>query len=234
MIHKNKNVVEFWSAVEGLSEIEYLRPQRMNKFIPDWWKNIPNHDEKSIKRCASFPDYFSSAWVIPMWCDLSIKIDENGVGWKSASNKFEFTFHDNSQFLDYSPAWIGREVSAILKAINPWRIKTPTGYSSYQMPMTYEFNENFSILPGIIHTDHYHQINLQMMIHSKEKEFTIVRGTPMAAYFVYQREQFDEVIREQTQDDLIDDYKTYHIYSTKFGGGYTKALKNIIRSKKND
>ena len=50
------------------------------------------------------------------------------------------------------------------------------GWSVWQLPMYYDFNPLFEVLPGIIWSDRHHEINQQMLM-KRYGEFTIKRGT---------------------------------------------------------
>lgn len=46
------------------------------------------------------------------------------------------------------------------------------------LPILHEPNPNYTIVPGIVHTDYYHQIHVVLNI-TTNKEFTIPAGTPI-------------------------------------------------------
>ena len=232
MFKKNKDnpTLEYWTSIAGLTDIEDIRPYPLKKSMPEWWKNIPpsNFNKKTVKHCPSFMDVFSSAYVIPMWCDTLITFRDSQIFWQSPSSEYQFEFHSNEQFLSYAPKWINQEVSAVLKPISPWFAKTPKGYSVYQMPVFYDFNENFSSIPGIIHTDVYHYINPQILIFSKKKEFLIKRGTPLFIHFPFKREKFSLSVNEGNRDDAIFN-RCNPIVNTKFLAGYRSFTKNFMK-----
>jgi hypothetical protein len=220
---KIKNI-EFWPAIEGLTGISEIQPRLMTQMKPDWWKslnlNFTIGEIGNARNCPSFQDVFSTAYVIPMWSDTRILVEGENITINTASNNFHWESHENSQFLDNAPINIKSSAQVVLKAICPWYMKTSDGYSSYQMPMFYDFNEDFSVLPGIIDTDRHYEINQQVLVHTLKKEFIIKRGDPFVSYFPFKREKFNLSVREQSKEDSFLLNKSKLSYQTKFHNGY--------------
>ena len=220
---KNKINIEFISTVKGLEMVEDAIPKPANKFLPEWWKNFPkaNFNNGNVRNCPSFPDFFSSGYVVPMWMDSLIKYNKETDEWSaSGSSSFEnWTVHTNEQFIDYVDARTqGLSGNIVFKAACPWRIITPKGWSVLQLPLFYHFNKEFSVLPGIIDTDIHHQINQQVLYHGNNKDIYIPRGTPLAMYIPFKREKPNMLVRYMTDSDnarfIVDNIKN----NTKFIG----------------
>ena len=107
----------------------------------------------------------------------------------------------------------------VLKALCPWHVKTPKGWSMWQLPMYYDFNPIFEVLPGTIWTDVHHEINQQMMM-KRYGEFVIKRGTPLALYVPFERKKYDYVIQGPTPETLSWREESFMKANTKFKGGY--------------
>lgn len=232
---KNNNEeisVEFWTVVPGLSQVEEVVPVKQSSVLPRWWREAEYFD-KSIKQCPSFPQMFSTSYIVPMWCDTEFSRDGDEIFCKTANEVFSWGHHTNSQFLDFAPDHIKEKYVAIAKPYCPWRLKTPKGYSVYQMPPFWHFNEKFTVGTGIIDTDFHHEINQQIFISIEDGEsFVIERGTPLAVYFPFKRDKFTLTVREQTQEDFTSDGASQMIYSTKFINAYRDHKKFLER--KND
>lgn len=228
---KNKSLqIEYFTEEIGLLEIDQVLPKPLKNFIPEWWKNIPSSagDKRTVKHCPSFTDIFSSAYVVPMWCDTIITIEENITYWKTPTNIYQNEFHSYDQFLQYAPNWINKNVKSVLKPISPWFAKTPPGYSIYQMPVFYDFNEDFCAMPGIIHTDVYNIINPQLLIYSDKKEFLIKRGTPLFVHFPFKRDRFKILSRQINDNDILDLKRSNSMVITKFKNGYRSFTKSFF------
>tara|TARA_Y100001951_G_scaffold35149_1_gene27762 strand:- start:168 stop:890 length:723 start_codon:yes stop_codon:yes gene_type:complete len=228
----------FWSVVQGLAD--NVPPVRASKCVPSWWKNAPVHwdgnsskaerrsrDFKTgtIKNCPGFIDFFRYSYVIRMWCDVNIEIDDKGsYEWKTSSDIFSFDGHLDRQYKEHLPEYASDNIAGVIKANCPWKLKTPKNVSVLQLPMEYHFNKDFEVLSGVVHTDVYHDTN-QQMVFSKPGNYFIERGTPLAMYFPFRRDELSLVVRDETEEDIKNssDYQ-FNIFS-KFTGGYKELKK---------
>jgi len=220
--------IEFISMVEGLESVEECRPRPAKHFIPQWFKDIPSSAPMTVKGCPSFPDYFSMGYVLPMWTDLKLSFSKKDE-WSSLtpSENFKIDAHLNSQFIDYvKPNFLGVEGEAVFKFICPWRIITPKGWSVLQLPLFYNFNKEFSALPGVIDTDIHHEINQQVLYHGSKEEIDIKRGTPLVLYVPFKREDvyLDADIRFANEKDMKKIDKNLLNYNTLFRPGIYRKM----------
>ena len=244
--------VEFVSIIKGLAGIPDIHPRPTKAFIPQWWKDMPLkrvgyehlYDVAgTVKACPSFPEYFSQGFIIPMWTDTVITLDleNNKFTWLSGKGAtvgkgldiFPWDSHPKNQLIDFvTPYSNGEPGNAVLKAIAPWRLITPPGYSVLQLPVFYEFNEDFSAMPGILHTDFASEINIQLLFHSKKTEIFIERGTPLVQYIPFKREpQLPHVIRDETKEDESRFLTEQLRVATKFTGDYLHQKRELSKYK---
>lgn len=180
--------IQFISTVEGLESIEECLPKPAKHFIPKWFKDIPSTNSMSVKVCPSFPDYFSQGYILPMWSDAKLVYNGDSWWWRTSTNKFSWSIHENEQFLDYTKAkFNGSDSQFVFKADCPWRIITPPGWSVLQLPLFYHFNKDYSVLPGIIDTDVHHEINQQVLYHGNGEPVNISVGDPFVLYIPFKR-----------------------------------------------
>jgi hypothetical protein len=113
------------------------------------------------------------------------------------------------------------------KWINPWSIKTPKGYSVlFVQPMHRE--SVFTILPGIVDTDHYSApVNFPFVLNDATWEGLIPAGTPMAQVIPFKRDDWKMSIGEMK--DLEEQNKVTRRLRTSFFDSY----KNKFRQPKN-
>lgn len=213
--------IEFISTRPGLEEIQELRPRPAKHFMPKWFKDVPatlSPEQKiipgaisgpgvsTVKICPSFPDYFSLGYIIPMWCDSRLfHNSETGEwNWKTSDENVTWDIHGKSQFMEWAnPNIQGSDAQFVFKASCPWRIITPKGWSVMQLPLFYHFNQEWSVLPGIIDTDIHNEINQQVLYHGNGKEITINRGDPFVLYIPFERKsKLDLEIRSQNEKDI--------------------------------
>jgi hypothetical protein len=221
--------IEFVSTVEALNDIEECKPKPAKHFIPKWFKDIPNDIEHTVKICPSFPDYFSRGYVVPMWTDLEINIDKEtkSWSWNSPPHTFKVEYHTDRQFIDHTKAsFKGVDGQGVFKFLSPWKVITPPGWSVLQLPLFYHFENNFSVLPGVIDTDIHHDINQQVLYHGNGETIKINRGDPLALYIPYKRsEKLDLVTRFQTdKDKKLFTYKDYRFRTTFIGKGLYRRM----------
>lgn len=223
----NEPSIDFWTVVPGLSKIPEITPKRLSKMKPEWWSSMPaiNDSKKDVRHCPSFMDVFSNLYVVPMWTDLKIKILDGHIRYEVPNNRFVVQLHHDYQFKDTISNVSDKNIKGIIKLINPWHIKTPQGFSIFQLPNMYEVNDDYHVVGGIIDTDNYHINNVQLYIKSNKEEFIIKRGTPLYYIFPFKRNRFNLNIREMTHDDYIDTEKSFSIFSTKFLKGYSNNRK---------
>ena len=195
--------IQFISTVEGLGSIEECLPRPAKHFIPEWFKNIPSltEDAVTVKNCPSFPDYFSQGYIIPMWSDVKLKSDKNDWSWETPTSLIAWDHHGQGQFLNYTNAsFNGVDGQFVFKAVSPWHIITPPGWSVLQLPLFYHFNKDWSVLPGVIDTDIHHEINQQVLYHGNGKEIIIKRGDPFVLYIPFKRSnKIKHIVNYQTK-----------------------------------
>lgn len=228
---KQTSEVVFFTDIPGLADIPDLQPQPAINFIPDWFKKSPN-SEGSVKHCPSFPEYFSQGYVIPLWTDITLFYNPeiDNYGWESSSNLFKVEFHGNNQFLNFADfKFLNSKGIFVFKLECPWKMITPKGYSTYQLPMFYSFNEDFTILPGIIRTDIHHQLNQQLVLHKSKETILIKRGTPIAQYIPFKREKLPFVSRAMSTLDKQKYYASQLNISSQFRntGSYLRMRRQL-------
>lgn len=217
MRKKNNPKVEFISRIEFLKDIEEIRPQPANKFIPQWWKEMPwdkNLDQAKyraegsfVRQCPMFPDLFSSGYILPMWADTTLFYKDGEWRWKcgAVGSPFNITIFHPEQFLDNSEYKMnGVNATALFQLHNPWQIKTSKGYSLMQLPLFYHFNNEFSAMPGIYDSHIINTDKLEIAYYGDGKEIFIKKGTPLAQFIPYKKEKIDFVVRDITEQDEKD------------------------------
>ena len=229
---KEKPKIHWWSVIEGLEKVAPIVPAK--EYVPDWWKKVERmidnklDNKGTVRNCPSFPEYITQGFVVPLWCDLHLEVHHDSWKWKSPEKLFTFNNHPGEQFRDWLPKHVQDNTSMVLKPNCPWRVKTPPGWSVWQLPMIYHYNPVFETLPGIIWSDIHHEINQQMMFH-KKGVFNLQRGTPLAQYIPIRRETFEYNVGNETPELRVHRNASYYHVRTKFGGGYPQHRKEEIK-----
>ena len=211
--------IQFISTFEGLETIEECLPRPAKNFIPKWFKDIQSEEIATVKNCPSFPDYFSQGYIIPMWTDVKMSVSGNGFKNEPSAKRFSFESHSNKQMLDYKKATFnGIEGQFVFKAVSPWRIITPPGWSVLQLPLFYHFNQEWSVLPGVIDTDIHSEINQQILYHGDGKEVTIKCGDPFALYIPFKR---SEKLKHEVRYQTAEEYKSFDKHTLLLNQSFT-------------
>ncbi len=238
LFDKSSNLIKIFPSIEGMCSIPEILPRPSHKFFPSWWKELPvlkskiSIDESipgNVKTCPSFPDYLSQGIIIPMWTDTILSFDKNiGWQWKTPDETFKWEIHYPHQFLNStSYSYMNKKAKFVFKAICPWHIVTPPGYSVYQLPLFYHQQDDYSVLPGIVNTDFHHIINQQVLYHTDNYEVFIKRGTPFVQYIPFKRNNFKIDVHEATEYERKMLLRNVRNFQTNFlGSQYYAKLKS--------
>ena len=120
----------------------------------------------------------------------------------------------------------------IHKFINPWKIKTPPGYSCLFLPVLNNNDSAFEIIPGIVDTDSFPlEINFPFILNGYKYKapikFFIKKGTPIVQVFPFKRQKWKMKItpfdtKKRTIDSglfhttLLSRYKNYFWYKKDY------------------
>jgi len=111
------------------------------------------------------------------------------------------------------------------KILNPWKIKTPKGYSCLFVPPLNNSDNRFSIIPGIVDTDTFpNEINFPIVINGDKYpvlETTIKKGTPYVQVIPFKRDSWKMLLKSKKQKDIQNSRLFYglrllNIYKDKY------------------
>ena len=222
--------VTWWPTIKYLDTV--CPPVKSNQFIPEWFKKIKKSefDEVSnVKLCPSFLQYFSAGWVIPLWCDFKLTINSVGnIEAFTPDSRFKFEAHGDHQYKNHLPDHEKDHIACVFKPASPWLVKISKGWSLLQLPMTFEFNKHWEVVPGILPSSIWHQTNPQVVIKKsffKERGSAIIlKGTPIAQYIPIPDEYKGEVVEESPQLKELDDRASLMI-----GQKFTKRYQTMTK-----
>ena len=240
-----ENKIEF-SAHEIYINLkdEYPIPAQIN--LPQWFKKLDHTwQNKTVKGCMPFLDSMSAGYILKLPQDFYIKHNfTNEKGEKDTTfhcpmskeaalldlhfvnlNKQGSAEHHEPKQLEGSPHIKKNNNQGVLKFLNPWKIKTPLGYSCLFVPPLNNSDDRFSILPGIVDTDSYsREVNFPFIINGDKYETletTIKKGTPYVQVIPFKRESWKMVIKGKKSKDLVKEkfgfsLKFIHKYKTLY------------------
>lgn len=235
----NGQHIEFKTDVKGLDEFAPVRPSKF--FIPQWFKDINDSiplapqpevqgnrfgkegeiskkfSHGTVKRCPAIVDIMKEGYIIPMWCDFLVQRDKKLLEWNNKGFPYGIEFHVNEQIYNWNLK--KTDFPEGVKFINPWRIHTPPGYSVMFLPPYYQFEHRFTVLPGIVETDAYHQVNFPTIWHTN-KDAIIDRGTPFIQVIPFKREDWSHSVSQMDELDKEEENKQKWELNTKFKNSY--------------
>ena len=241
MVFASKKVVnkmEMWTNHKPLLEI--VPPVKASRMIPEWFEKLHSdldvldpefpktapivreYMSHTIKKCPAIVDYLAEGFIIPYWTDTIIQridnkflFEHNQTALNDGFGQIEFHSFDQLSTFPFKEGDFNEGV----KFISPWFFRTPPGWSTLFLPPLLHNEDRFTILPGIVETDVFHQVNFPSIFHL-EGQTIIKRGEPFLQAIPFKRESIDLEIRLSTDEDrqLIEDQGME--LRSKFTNGY--------------
>jgi hypothetical protein len=242
-----EKVIEF-SAHEDYFALkeDYPIPTKLN--IPEWYKKLEHSVENiTIKGCMPFLDTITSGYLLKMPQDFNIRhnIDNKNEKEETIKDSFQtFALHNHQQLLNakYINLNSGFDIHPIkqlgesplikknknlpfYKILNPWKIKTPKGYSCLFVPPLNNSDDRFSIIPGIVDTDNFPgEINFPIIINGDKYpvlETTIKKGTPYVQIIPFKRDSWKMTFKSRKQKEVQNSrifygLKLLNVYKDKY------------------
>ena len=225
-------------------------PLPASQALPDWWKKMtvfkegePPWGSQGMKACMPFFDAMVQGYMIPLWCDVHVKVgldtDENGeeatapvFTWKEIGHTVIQRHHSKQ-----TEGFPLREQSATsggtaYKFNNPWLIQTPPGYSSLFVAPLNNHNPNFQINSGIVATDEYKtQITFPFIWTGPDGyEGVIKEGTPIVQVIPFKRDDFKHELKAVDENDRLLNMSASRKLTQGFLGVYKKMWRRPTKS----
>ena len=186
---------------------------------PQWFKQIGKH-QGSLRKCAGTIDFLSAGVTLPAWTNFRFRPDGNGT-WEYGADEFSpeagianisgFGYESTGECPMTSVRKL--ETGQYPKIVNPWRFETAPGWSTMILPVYWEPNENYTVVPAVVHTDFYHLANVVLNI-TTDRAFGIKHGTPLVQLVPFKRNADFEKI------DFNDESYFKYVATTGFGMGH--------------
>jgi hypothetical protein len=206
---------------------DYPTPIKLN--IPEWYKKLDHTVlNKTVKGCIPFLDTLTSGYLLKIPQDFYVRhnVDNKNEKGEEFKDSFQiFGLHNESQLLNAKHINLNSSLDIhslkqvegapfinknknlpFYKILNPWRIKTPKGYSCLFVPPLNNTDDRFSIIPGIVDTDTFpNEINFPIIINGDKYpvlETTIKKGTPYVQIIPFKRESWKMTLKPSKQKEL--------------------------------
>jgi hypothetical protein len=220
--------IEFSTHEDYFAQKEdYPVPIKVN--IPEWYKKLEhNLSNKTIRGCKPFFDSLTAGYLLKMPQDFHVRhnVDHEISKEKIIKDSFQtFGLHEytgilnakmlnlNSgldlhatQQLEGSPSIEKNKNLPFYKILNPWKIKTPKGYSCLFVSPLNNSDDRFSIMSGIVDTDTFtNEINFPIVINGDKYpilETIIKKGTPYVQVIPFKRDFWKMTLKPRTQKEV--------------------------------
>jgi len=225
---------------------DYPIPSKLN--IPDWYKKLEHTLlNKTIKGCMPFLDTLTSGYLLKMPQDFNVRhnVDNKNEKGEEFKDSFQtFGLYDQPDFLHSkrinlnsgsathsikqlgdSPLIEKNKNLPFYKILNPWKIKTPKGYSCLFVSPLNNSDDRFSIIPGIVDTDTFPiEVNFPIIINGDKYptlETTIKKGTPYVQVIPFKRDNWKMTLKLRRQKEIQNNrlfygLKLLNIYKEKY------------------
>ena len=206
---------------------DYPIPTKLN--IPEWYKKLEHTiTGKTVKGCMPFLDTITSGYLLKMPQDFIVRhnVDHKNEKGEIVKDCFQLSslnevsvvlqskfinlnsaidIHSTKQ-LEGSPLVDKNKNLPFHKILNPWKIKTPKGYSCLFVPPLNNSDDRFSIIPGIVDTDTFpNEINFPIVINGDKYpvlETLIKKGTPYVQIIPFKRDSWEMKFKSRTQKEI--------------------------------
>jgi|TARA_B100001094_G_scaffold160772_1_gene155494 hypothetical protein len=227
--------------------VEIAPPVPASQMIPEWFQKLnldlavlhaqpfpkmgdmlKDYNSHTVKKCPAVVDYFTQGYIIPMWYDLLVQRHGDSFHFESNSintNSSHIEFHDFEQLPTYP--FDEKDYKRAVKFTSPWFFFTPPGWSTLFIPPLLHKNDNFTVLPGIVETDSFHQVNFPSIWHS-EGDILLKRGMPFLHAIPFKREKIGLDVTTFSEDD----HKTINNESFRLRSKFTGGYRDITRRNK--
>ena len=240
----SKNI-NFKAKSKTLFEIQ-LKPYPAVKQLPEWFINMSPYEDHSynlfpndnklhfrngmanatFKKCVPLLDGLSAGYIVPLWADIMVEIQDNfpQIYWKSKNEIFQL--HGDSSKKMVPPVGY---TNFIYKYNSCWIPQTPKGYSCLITSPIGHNDLPFKAISAIVDTDRS-TLELAFPVWIKENfEGIVEKGTPMVQIIPFKRDdwtstfdyyedwEYKDVIEEKNfNSTMVGHYLKNHHSKKKF------------------
>ena len=195
------NNIEFICSDEHV--LKYFPIVPAKDCLPEWYSKL-KANEPNISKCMPVRDMITAGYIIPNAYEQEAgtvfnnetqiheaeriyPVEAIGQFWTVLN---QMTAPNTGHTHDQCPVEIDGRKKSYFKINLPWRIKTPAGYSCIFMQPFYQFNKDFTLMPGIIDTDEFdlNQVNFPCYVNGDEGSIKV--GQPLVQIIPFKRDEW--------------------------------------------
>ncbi len=211
--------IEFFTEHEALLEFPPIPAKRA---FPDWFKKMPaakpvppgkgrfpfglsdklriSNVNATIRRCPGLISYLSEGYLVPLWSDFLVQIRGEQIYCVGSNELAHATPHSKAlqyETMPLSNAYIADSV----KFTNPWKVRTPPGWSVMLSQPFYHFEERYTVLTGVVDSDVYHHIHVNTLFKRGDADHQLRMATPFVHVMPFPRDALSLEVRAMTAAD---------------------------------
>ena len=247
-----KKYVRFVNEIPGVEITHPVVPAKQfkHKWMSNLNKDVVSHNNAcpvsatkgNTARCPGIIDLHQTGFIVPAPFDFVITTNgsKENFEWlmhidpamvnKDIKQPY-ISLHPKEQLHNYSPP---REDSldVIIKVNTYWKLLSSDDIVFLQMPIPYPDHNIFTACHGIIDSNKYNALNLQLQWHKINGEHLIKAGTPLCQLVPMPKDfAVDLLVDKITEDDIYASkaysYVTMHEF-TKDTSRWKKSVKTIM------
>jgi hypothetical protein len=223
-----EKIIEF-SAHEDYVALEQDFPIPTKLNIPEWFKKLEHTvEKKTVKGCIPFLDSLTAGYLLKIPQDIIIRHNVDSKNDKNETIKEAFqisSLHRSEAIISAKSLNLNTRVDShpiqqlegaphieknknlpFHKIMNPWKIKTPKGYSCLFVPPLNNSDDRFSIIPSIVDTDTFpNEINFPIVINGDKYpilETIFKKGTIYVQVIPFKRDSWKMNIKSRAQKEI--------------------------------
>ena len=190
-----KNVVDFFTHDPMV--FEFFQIRKGTNFYPEWWRQIPNNlyesnrflpeqspseKKKTLKHCPGFSELHKQSYIMPLWTELEMQINNNNWQAKVSDHSTKITSHSAYQRGSYAcPSKFQH-----IKIDTPWQSISKKGIKFLISPCSFTSDKlltDFFIPNAIRSYDISHGNNIHGFVEIKENIINLEAGMPFIHLF---------------------------------------------------
>lgn len=156
-------------------------------------------ENPTIKSCPGVIDVLRSGYIVRAWADIEIVTPEPpapGTGRDRYMDRVGMQQGETGAKVGSFPAPLNQafplqegEYDFALKLDSPWTCRTPPGWSLLYLPLPYDVDKPWRVVPGVTDNDEFHVVNIIAMWRHYGT-YLIEAGTPLCWLLPVKREGF--------------------------------------------
>jgi hypothetical protein len=215
----SRSKIEFFTDHEELLEFP---PIPARKALPEWFKQMSPSIElppgtsrfpfgiskalklsnvnATIRRCPGIISYFSEGYLVPLWSDFLVQIRGKTVYCAGSNELGKASPH--SKEMQYNTMPLPDDyLEDSVKFLNPWKVRTPPGWSVLVSQPFYHFEQRFTALTGVIDSDVYHHLHVNTFFRKGDRDHQLKMGMPFLHVMPFERKDLELEVRVTNDED---------------------------------